>query len=146
MYEYFYQRWLCITGTYQNCFLRYPDPEDRIFSRVFADISVIAGKTTLTISSFIETGTQVEYEIVRVVSLGTRKKNEITRLKKKKRSSGSEYFNNPAEFCDDSEEGVILNTLWEKEKMLVNSIFSFFLDVFLYFTDYFDDWITSTKY
>ena len=61
--------------------LRYPDLEDRVFNRVISDISVVLGETTLTISDSVETGSPVESEIVRVVSLRTAELTEITRFK-----------------------------------------------------------------
>ena len=45
---------------------------------------IVLRETTLIISDSIETGSHVETEIVRVVSLGTTEITEITRLKKKK--------------------------------------------------------------
>ena len=44
--------------------LRYPNPEDRIFSPVISDISVVLRETTLIISDSIETGSPVETELV----------------------------------------------------------------------------------
>ena len=44
-------------------------------------------ETTLTISDSIETGSTVETELVRVVSLSTREITEITRLKRKKKKN-----------------------------------------------------------
>ena len=80
--------------------LRYHDPEDRIFNRVISDISVVLRETTLILPDSIETGSLVETEIVRVVSLSKTEITEISRLKKKKthRSSGSGYLNNGL-FC-----------------------------------------------
>ena len=57
-------------------------PEDRICNR----ISVVLRETTLTISDSIETGSPVETEIVRVISLRTTEITEIIRLKKKKKT------------------------------------------------------------
>ena len=63
--------------------LRYSDPEDRMFDRIIYDVSIVLRETTLTISDSIVTGTPVESEIERVVSLSTTKISEITRFKKK---------------------------------------------------------------
>ena len=63
--------------------LRYSDPENRIFNRVFSDISVVLMETTLTISESIDTGSVIEIEIVRVVSLSATEVTEITRFKEK---------------------------------------------------------------
>ena len=49
---------------------------------------LILRDATLTISDFIEIGSPVETEIVRVVSHSTTEMSDITRLKKKPRSSG----------------------------------------------------------
>ena len=59
--------------------LRNPDHEDRIFNRVISDISVVLWETTLTISESLRTGSPVESEIVRVVSLSTTEIPKITR-------------------------------------------------------------------
>ena len=63
------------------CF-KYPDPEDRIFNRNISDIFVVLRETTLTVSDSIETGSPVETEKVRVISLSTTEITEITRFKK----------------------------------------------------------------
>ena len=62
--------------------LRYSNPGDRIFNRVFSDISVVLGKTTLTFSDSTETGLPVETEIVKVVSPSTMEITETTRFRK----------------------------------------------------------------
>ena len=67
-------------------FLRYPNREDRIFNRVISDISVVLRETTLTISDSIQTGSPVEKEIVRVVSLTTTEITENNTISKKKRN------------------------------------------------------------
>ena len=72
--------------------VKVPDPEDRIFNRAISDISVVLRETTLTISYSIETGSQVETEKVRVVSLSSTEITEITWFKKKKTSSGKGYL------------------------------------------------------
>ena len=69
-------------NNHSNGVLRYPDPGDRNFDRVISDISVIQRKTTLTISDSVETGSPVEIEIVRVVSLSTTEITETTRFEK----------------------------------------------------------------
>ena len=69
----------------------YPNPEDQIFNRVISDISVIQTKTTLTILDSIETGTPVETEIVKVVSLVT-EITEIIRYKKNPDLQDSDTF------------------------------------------------------
>ena len=66
------------------------NPEDRIFNRAISDSSVVQRETTLAISDSIYTGSPVEIEIVRVVSLCTTELSEITRLKI--RSSGFGYL------------------------------------------------------
>ena len=53
------------------------------FNRVISDIYVKLRETTLTISDFTETGSPVEFNIVRVVSLSTTEITEMTRFKKK---------------------------------------------------------------
>ena len=63
-------------------FLKYPEPENRIFKRVISDISVVLRETTLTISDSIEIVSPVESEIMRVNSLSTTGISEITQLKK----------------------------------------------------------------
>ena len=62
------------------------------FNRVISDISVVLKETTLAISDSIETGSQVETEIVSVDSLITRLKKQTKQNKKKNRSSGSGYL------------------------------------------------------
>ena len=64
-----------------KCCLRYSYPEDRIFNRVISDISIVVRETTLTISDSPKTVSPIKSEIVRVVSLSTKK---ITEIKKKK--------------------------------------------------------------
>ena len=49
----------------------YSDPEGYIYICVISDISVVRIETTLTISDSILTGSPVETEIVRVISLST---------------------------------------------------------------------------
>ena len=68
--------------------LRCSDCEDRIFNRVISDISFLLKEISLTSSDWIETGSQVESEIVRVVSPSTTEITKVKRLKKK-RSLGS---------------------------------------------------------
>ena len=53
-----------------------------LFNRVILDISVVLRETTLISSDSIETGSPVETEIVRVVSLSKTEITEITRFKK----------------------------------------------------------------
>ena len=60
-------------------YLRYLGPEDLFF--LILDISIVLRDTTLTISNFIETGTLVEIEIVRGVSLRATEITAITRCK-----------------------------------------------------------------
>ena len=69
----------------------YPNPEDQIFNRVISDISVIQRETTLSILDSIETGTPVETEIVKVVSLVT-EITEIIRYKKNPDHQDSDTF------------------------------------------------------
>ena len=68
--------------------LKYPNPEDRILNRVISDIFVVLRKTIHTFSDSIETGSPVESEIVRVVSLSPTEITEITRLQKKMDQQG----------------------------------------------------------
>ena len=42
--------------------LRYPYPADQNFNRIISDISSVPRETTLIISEFIQTGSQVETE------------------------------------------------------------------------------------
>ena len=56
--------------------LGYSDPEDQIFNCVILDVSTILGETTLTISDSIKTGSPVESDIVRRVSLSTTEINQ----------------------------------------------------------------------
>ena len=51
-----------------------------IFKHVISDISVVLRETTTTTSDSFETGTPVETEIVKVVSLSTTEITEITRF------------------------------------------------------------------
>ena len=70
-----------------KCHLRHPDSEDRMLNSIISDISIVQRETTLTISDSIETGSNVETEIVRVVSLSTTEITEITRLKTKQKNN-----------------------------------------------------------
>ena len=78
-----------------HCYsLRYPDHEHRIFNCLSLIFPLYHGKPIslfhyFTISYYIETDSPVEIEIVRVVSLTTTEMIDITRFKKKKRSSWS---------------------------------------------------------
>ena len=65
------------------------DHEGRILNRVIVDISNVLWETSLTVSDSIETGSPVESEIVRVVSLSTTEITEITRSKKTILGSGN---------------------------------------------------------
>ena len=69
--------------------LRYLDTED--LNRVISDTPVVPRETTLTYSDSTETGSPVESEIVRVVSVSTMEITDITRFKKK--SSRRGYLN-----------------------------------------------------
>ena len=53
-----------------------------VFNRVTSDMSIVLRETILAISDSIETGTPVESEIVRVVSLSTTEISEKARFKK----------------------------------------------------------------
>ena len=63
--------------------VRYLDPEGLIFNRFIQYISVVQKEINLTISDSIETGSRVESEIVRVISLSTTEIIGITRFKKR---------------------------------------------------------------
>ena len=77
--------------------LRYSNPEDQIFNRVISDISAVLRETTLTISDYIETGSPVESEIVRLFSRSTVEiTGEITRLIKP--IFRSEYLNTTSDW------------------------------------------------
>ena len=58
---------------------RYQATEDRIFNRLISDISVVL-RGNESISHSIETVSQAESEIMRVVSLSTTEKTEKTRI------------------------------------------------------------------
>ena len=73
-----------VSITSKDCFLRYPDPEDRNLYCIISDISVMLRETPITISDSIEIGSPVDSEIVRVLSLRKTAIAEITRFKKKK--------------------------------------------------------------
>ena len=60
----------------------YPDPDHRIFNRVFLGYFRVQSEATLTISDSIKTDSPVESEIVRVISRSTTETTEITRFKK----------------------------------------------------------------
>ena len=105
--------------------LRYSDPKDRIFNRfnrVILNISVVLGETTLTISDSIETGSPVESEIVKTVSLRTTEITEVIRLRKtaKKKPVFRVRIPYPVpnkpwflRVCCRS----LFKTMWEKEKL-----------------------------
>ena len=61
--------------------LRYSNPEDWNFNRVISDMSVVLRETILTILDSIETGSPLETETARVVSISTTEITEITRFK-----------------------------------------------------------------
>ena len=63
-------------------YFKVSDPQGWIFSRVISDISIVLRETILTVSSFIETGSSLESDIVRVVSLGKMEVTEIARYRK----------------------------------------------------------------
>ena len=58
--------------------LRYLDPEDPFFNRVFSYISVVLRETTLAVSDSIETDLPVDTKTVRVVFLSKTEIAEIT--------------------------------------------------------------------
>ena len=66
--------------------LRYLLPKERFLK----SSPVVLRESTLTISHYIEAGSPVEYEIVKVVTHSTTEITEITRLKT--RFPGSEYL------------------------------------------------------
>ena len=69
-----------IQGICPHLSSRYSDLEYRVLNRVISDISVVLGETNLTFSDSIATGSPVESEIVRVISLSTTEMTEITRF------------------------------------------------------------------
>ena len=69
-----------------DTFIKESFSEDQIFNHVISDISLVLRETTLTTSDSIETGSPIETEIVRVVSLSTTEITEITRFKTKRSS------------------------------------------------------------
>ena len=58
--------------------LRYPDHKDRIFNLVISDISVLQRETALTLSDFIDTGSPLETEKVKMISLSIMEKKDNT--------------------------------------------------------------------
>ena len=60
--------------------LRYPDPEVRLFDRFISDISVVLRENTLTNTDCNKTGSPVESEIVKVVSVIATEISEVTRF------------------------------------------------------------------
>ena len=103
--------------------LRYSDSWDRILNRVIPDIFVAVREITVNISDSIETRSPVEFKIVRVVSLCATETIKITRV--------NPFPNKPwfLRVCSTS----LSKTLWEKEKLLVTSNFSFSHSVFYLF-------------
>ena len=115
-----------VTGPY----LRYSDPEDQFLDHFIFVISVVLREPTVTISDWTVEPVAMKSEILRVVSHVTTEISEIKRLKF--RSSASDYLNpfpNKPWYLPVCSTN-LLKTLWEKEKLLTASNFSFSLCVF----------------